>query len=130
MKRYLPLLFALTAFAFTGEDLTQNIKEAKIRIDLPNASWSLSDKRSEGDMSVYIFKREPVIDADGRQIIPNIAVIVDEVEYTDQGGLDHTIYVVHGINGTKGFQLICDVTTNIHDKVVDEFFHTLKSVRK
>ena len=80
MKRYLPLLFALTAFAFTGEDLTQNIKEAKIRIDLPNASWSLSDKRSEGDMSVYIFKREPVIDADGRQIIPNIAVIVEEVE--------------------------------------------------
>jgi hypothetical protein len=51
-------------------------------------------------------------------------------KYVDNGGLDHTIYIVHGVNGKKGFQFICDVTTNILDKVEDEFFMTLKSIRK
>lgn len=172
IKLLTTFLFAFIALAFKADDLTQDLKEAKIKMDLPNDSWSLADKKNERNMAVYIYKRQPIEDAEGRQIIPNIAVIIEDVEkdldviaytalkrskvsfevlkvythhegqiayenaigykgkYTDKGGLDHTIYVLHGINGRKGFQLICDVTTNIHDKVEAEFFSTLKSIRK
>jgi hypothetical protein len=152
--------------------LTQELKEAKIKIDLPNDSWFLADKQENNGMTVYYFKRQPIEDNEERKIIPNISVIIEDVDkdldavtysalkrsrvnfevlevfthesgqikfqnaigykgkYVDKGGLDHTIYIVHGINGKKGLQFICDVTTNILDKVENEFLVTLKSIRK
>ena len=163
-------LIALLTVAVTF-DLTQEFDEAKVKMDLPNDSWSLADKRS-GSMTAYIFKRQPIEDSSGRQIIPNIAVLIEDVDkktdaitysaskriktpfevsdvfthekgtlmfknaigykgkYVDQGGLEHTVYVVHAINEKKGLQIICDVTTNILDKVEPEFLAALKSIRK
>jgi hypothetical protein len=162
----------LTIFATPAGELTQDIKEAKIKIDLPNKLWALADKQSNNDVTVYYFKREFIEDEDGRKIIPNIGVVVEDVEndldvviysaakrakinfevsevytsdggkigfanaigykgkYNDNRGLAHTIYVVHGVNGNKGFQVICDATTSVADKVEGEFLASLKSLRK
>ena len=172
MKLLTTALITLLTFPFHSGDLTHELKEGKIKIDLPNESWFLADKQEDNGMTIYFFKREPIEDPEGRQIIPNIAVIIEDVEkdtdavaysalkrsrvnfevsevfthekgpirfqnavgykgkYVDKGGLDHTIYVVHGINGNKGLQVICDATTNIFDKMEDEFLIALKSVRK
>ena len=164
------VILALTTLG--PADFTHDLKEAKLKIDLPNDSWSLTDKQDNNGMTVYIFKRQPIEDSEGRQIIPNIAVIIEEVDkkldavtfsalkrskvnfevaevytheggqiglknavgykgkYVDKGGLEHTIYVVHGINDRKGLQFICDVTTNVLAQVESEFLTTLKSIRK
>lgn len=172
MKLVTIVFLTLTTFGLSTSELTQELKEAKIKIDLPNDSWFLADKQENKAMTVYYFKRQPIEDDDGRKIIPNIAVIIEDVDkdldavtystlkrskvnfevlkvftheggqigfqnavgykgkYVDQGGLDHTIYIIHGINEKKGIQFICDVTTNILDKVESEFLVTLKSIRK
>lgn len=62
------------------DPLIQDIKEAKIKIDLPNSEWFLADKVEKNDLVVYMFKREPIEDKEQRQIIPNIAVIVEDVD--------------------------------------------------
>ena len=171
MKLFLVSLVLVTT-AFASAELTRKITEANIEIDLPNDSWFLADKQTQNGTGVYFFKRNPVADSEGRQIIPNIAVIVEDVEegtdaiaysalkrlnvgfkvlkvhthedglinfqnaiaykgsYVDQGKLDHTIYIVHGINGDKGLQIIFDATTDVFDKVEGEFLTTLKSIRK
>lgn len=172
MKLLTILLVTLITFLLDSSELTQHLRKAKVKIDLPNQSWFLADKQENNGMTIYYFKRQPIEDSEGRQIIPNISVIIEDVEkgldavtysalkrsqvsfevsevytheggqfdfqnaigykgkYVDQAGLDHTVYVVHGINGKKGLQFIFDVTTNILDKVDSEFLTTLKSIRK
>ena len=172
MKLLTFILLTISTRGARKSELSHELREAKIKIDLPNESWFLADRQENRGMTIYYFKREPIEDSEGRQIIPNMSVIVEGVskdldavtysllkrskanfevlevytpdggqiefknavgykgKYTDQGGLDHTIYVVHGINGKKGLQFICDVTTNILDQVESEFLVTLKSIRK
>ena len=172
MKFIIIALFSFVAFGFKSDALTQDIKEGGVKIDLPNDLWSLSDKQKKNSMAVYIFKRKPIGDPDGRQIIPNIAVIVEDVDknmdaisysvlkrtnihfevvkvythedklidfenaiaykgtYVDKGDLEHTIYIVHGINERKGLQFIFDTTTNVLSQVEGEFLASLKSIRK
>jgi hypothetical protein len=172
MKSVIIGLLTLTAQALLTGDLTQELKEAKIKVDLPNDSWYLASKQDVNEVVVYNFKRKPIEDNEGRQIIPNISVIIENVDneldavtysalkrskvnfkisevfthesgliglqnaigykgtYTDKGGLDHTVYIVHCINNKKGVQLICDTTTDILDKMESEFLMTLESIRK
>ena len=56
------------------------IEEAKISLELPNESWELKNKVDQNGMQIYFFKREPVIDSIGREVIPNISVIVEDVD--------------------------------------------------
>ena len=165
------ILITVTAI-LPASDLTQDIKEAKIKIDLPNDSWALANRSENKGMIIYSYKRKPVDDSEGRHIIPNMAVIIEDVEkkvdavkysalkrsqvkfdvsevfthgkgpikfvnaigykgtYTDSGGLEHTVYVIHAINERKGIQFICDATTGVLEKVEAEFLATLKSIRK
>jgi hypothetical protein len=46
--------------------------------------------------------------------------------YTD--ALPHTVYVVHGINGKKGFQIILDTTTETFGAMDAEFLGILQSI--
>ena len=46
--------------------------------------------------------------------------------YTD--ALPHTVYVVHGINGKKGFQIILDTTTETFAAMDAEFLGILQSI--
>jgi len=167
-------LFTILSFAwlcFLAGETTYDLKEGGISIDLANDAWSLDTKQNQSGTIVYWFKRQPVEDSQGRQVIPNIAVLIEEVgddvdvvtytamkrsrvafdvqevftheggrmtfknaigykgTYTDRGGLDHTVYIVHGLNEGKGLQVICDTTTDILDRLDDEFLLTLKSIR-
>lgn len=171
--KLLTFLYAILFVVVPGSgELTYQLKEADIRLDMANDAWSLADKQENKGMVVYIFKRQPIEDAEGRQVIPNIAVIIEEVDkdldavtysamkrsevnfevqevfthesgkmhfsnavgyrgqYADSRKLDHTIYVVHGVNGGKGIQLICDATTSVIGTVEEEFFTTLKSLSR
>jgi len=51
-------------------------------------------------------------------------------KYVDKAGLDHTLLIVHGVNENKGFQIICDATSNIMDQVEKKFLVSLQSIRK
>jgi len=172
MKLLTLSFLTLISLGIKTDTLTENLKEANIKIDLANDSWFLADKQETRGMTIYFFKRKPIEDNEGRQIIPNISIIIEDVEknldvvtysalkrskvnfkvrevfthdngtikyenaigykgsYVDKNELDHTVYIVHGINGEKGLQFIFDVTTNILDQVDNEFLTTLKSIRK
>lgn len=54
------------------------IPKSHITLRLPNESWQLAVADSTKGMS--IFKREPVTDAQGRQIIPAIMVFVENAK--------------------------------------------------
>lgn len=47
--------------------------------------------------------------------------------YTD--AMSHIVYVVHGINGDQGFQIILDTTTETFPAMDAEFLGILKSIR-
>ena len=79
MKRFLPLLAICIFCGFAPSELTQEIKEAGLKIDLPNDQWFLANKIDKTDLDVYMYKRKPIEDQEGRQIIPNIAVFVEDV---------------------------------------------------
>jgi hypothetical protein len=70
------IIFLLTFSLYSQEIITS----AKLTINLPNDKWSLNNKTDQNGTQVYIFKREPIIDSIGRQIIPNIAVIVEDID--------------------------------------------------
>ncbi len=74
------ILFISLASILQKEELTQDIKEGNIKIDLPNDSWFLSGREAGQNTTVYIFKRKAVGDSEGRQIIPNMAVIVEDID--------------------------------------------------
>lgn len=170
MKLLAAIGLAFIVMAFKADNLTQNISEVKIKLDLPNASWSLHEKKEMKTLTVYFFKREAILDNEV-QVIPNISVIVEDVDkdvdaitysikkrtqtgfkvsevfakdskkinfenavcykgnYTDAKDNEHTIYSLYGVNNQKGFQVICDITTNLFSKVDSEFLATLKSIR-
>jgi hypothetical protein len=77
MKKLLPalvlLLNILTGFG------QERIEEAKMSLELPNDKWELKDKVEQNGMQIYFFKREPIIDSLGNEVIPNISVIVENV---------------------------------------------------
>lgn len=53
------------------------IEEANMFLKLPNSDWSLSDK-TDGEFAQYTFKRLPVTDKNGREIIPAIMVFIED----------------------------------------------------
>jgi hypothetical protein len=66
----------LTIVAFS--DTTQVIKEANIKLDF-SEEWFLADKPSNENIQGYIFKRKPITDETGLQVIPNIAVFIETI---------------------------------------------------
>jgi hypothetical protein len=50
--------------------------------------------------------------------------------YVGKYDIDHTIFVVYAIKKGKGFHMICDVTTELVDKVESEFLSTVLSIRE
>jgi hypothetical protein len=66
---------------------TQNndykIPEAHMTLALPNKKWKLATHSGNGTFE-YIFKRDPIPDSSGRQIIPAIMVYVEDAEKYQQ----------------------------------------------
>lgn len=66
------------------------IVEAKMFIKLPNSEWELTNK-TDGQIAQYIFKRSPIEDNEGREIVPAIMVYVEDATKYKQ---DVTLYSI------------------------------------
>jgi hypothetical protein len=60
-----------------------SITEANMFIRLPNTEWELTNK-PDGRIIQYIFKRTPIEDKEGREIIPAIMVYVEDAAKYNQ----------------------------------------------
>jgi hypothetical protein len=152
-----------------SQDSVYEFREGNIKLTIPNEHWHLQPKQEKNGYTIYVFKRDPIVDSSGRSIIPNVAIVIEKVKpktdviiysvnkrsnggfsvlkmfthedgtihylnavgyqgtYTDQ--VDHTVYVIHAINGDKGMQLILDTTTETFAALDPEFLQILKSFR-
>ena len=152
---------------------TEKLSKADIEFDLPNKKWELKDRQEDKNLLVLYYKREPITDEEGRQIIASIAFVIETVpdttdlviwsmqkreikafdvsevftsnsksaklkhkyalgykgSYTDNGGIAHTIYVVHLIHAGKGVQIFFDITSELFPQYETEFLKTIRSIR-
>ncbi|GAB3289346.1 hypothetical protein [Hymenobacter tenuis] len=74
---FLGILLLIATSGFAQID----IPEAGITFILPNKNWKLINKEIVNDRVVYHYKRLPIKNADGIDVIPNIAVIVESVGF-------------------------------------------------
>ncbi len=142
------------------------ILEAKLQFELPNDHWKFIERQTHENTIVYTYKRDFIIDSEGREINPQISFLIEPVDsaldvvnysiykrsqvpfdvvsmfshedgtmkfkygvgyqgkYTDRG-LEHRIYVVHGIYNMMGITLIMDTTEEIAGTVGPEFLKCL-----
>lgn len=84
-------------FGKSGEFLGSNtfkteyeIPEASIFLKLPNDEWNLANQSNEG-ITQYIFKRNEIIDPDGRKVVPAIMLYIEDA--TEYKG-DATVYSI------------------------------------
>ena len=56
------------------------IKEAKMFLQLPNDEWFLADNSNNKGLAQYIFKRNEIIDPNGRAIIPAIILYIEDAK--------------------------------------------------
>lgn len=68
------------------------IKAAGLLFEKPNSKWFMNEIKDTNGWRIYVYKREPIIDSAGREIIPNIAFMVETV--TDTVSLDVVTYSV------------------------------------
>ena len=66
------------------------IEEANMFLRLPNTDWNLTDK-VDGDLTQYYFKRSPITDKNGMEIVPAIMVFVEDASKYEQ---DVTLYSI------------------------------------
>ena len=171
LSRLVLICFSLlVAKGLFATDSTYLFKEANIKIDISDSVWHLQPRQEQNGYVIYVFKRDPVVDSAGRNIIPNVAVVIEDVNpkmdivsysvvkrgkcgfdvdkmfihgdgiidfvnavgykgsYADK--MEHTVYVVHAINGNKGIQIIMDTTKETFPVMDPEFRRILKSIRK
>lgn len=104
---------------------------------IPNISIVIEDLDRDLDLGTYTVTKRAEVNFEVIDIYTyskgNIGIenaIGYKCKYIGSNKMEHTIYVVHGVNKRKGFQIICDGTSSVHDIVESEFLATLKSVRK
>jgi len=54
-----------------------DIDEAKLHIMMPNDNWFLASKSTDGTVK-YVFKRSPIVDSKGIDIIPAMMLFIDD----------------------------------------------------
>jgi hypothetical protein len=88
----LSLSFILSAFGQQNQTGVSNptystgqrdtIKAANLIFQRPNSKWFLKYIKDTNEWTIYSYKREPIIDSEGRKIIPNIAFMVETIPDT------------------------------------------------
>lgn len=81
-------LFRLTVVIFSlfltkatfAADSVYVFKEANIKIDIPTPAYHLRPKQEQNGFIIYAFKRDPIQDSAGRSIIPNVAIVIENVD--------------------------------------------------
>lgn len=71
-------LFLCLCETLTAQEV--NIEEAGITFTLPNESWELTGNQTVNEVTVYYCKRQPISNSEGVEVIPNMAIIVENVE--------------------------------------------------
>ncbi|HEV2482180.1 MAG TPA: hypothetical protein VGS79_21090 [Puia sp.] len=69
----------LAKATFAG-DSVYLFKEANIKIDIPSTIYHLRPRQEQNGFIIYVFKREPIQDSAERSIIPNVAVVIENVD--------------------------------------------------
>jgi hypothetical protein len=69
----------LTNATFAG-DSVYVFKEANIKMDIPSSIYHLRPRQEQNGYIIYTFKRDPIQDSAGRSIIPNVAVVVENID--------------------------------------------------
>ena len=88
--RFLSIIILFTFQQGVGQSLDFDITEANFTIQLPNEEWELASK-GEGNMTSYIFKRNPITDSEGREIIPAIMIFIEDASKYEQDVTSYTL---------------------------------------
>ena len=80
LARFAVFFFVLfhSGKAFSA-DSVYVFKEAHIKLNIPNSHWHLQPMQEKNGFTVYVFKRDPVLDSSNRNIIPNAAVVIEKI---------------------------------------------------
>ncbi len=92
MKRNLVVFFILCCSVVCNAQ-KDTIKAASLLFEKPNSKWFLKEIKDTCGWTIYSYKREPIIDSEGRSIIPNIAFIVESIP--DTVTIDVMQYSIH-----------------------------------
>jgi hypothetical protein len=84
-----------------AQDSVYVFKEGNVQLNIPNSHWHLQPKQEKNGYTIYVFKRDPVLDSSGRNIIPNAAVIIEKVQ-------PKTDVIIYSVNkrANGGFDVI------------------------
>lgn len=66
------------------------LEEANMFLKLPNSDWNLTDK-IDGPLTQYYFKRSPITDKNGIEIIPAIMIFVEDASKYEQDVTQYSI---------------------------------------
>lgn len=88
--RLLTIIIILTFRISFGQTNDFIIKEGNLTIQMPNEEWSLSNKREE-DPTSYIFKRNSIVDNEGRAIIPAIMIFIEDASKYEQDVIKYSL---------------------------------------
>jgi hypothetical protein len=75
--KHLFLFFILLGYSAICSGEQDTIKAANLLFEKPNSKWHLNQIKDTNERKFYIYKREPIIDSQGRPVIPNIAFMVE-----------------------------------------------------
>jgi len=76
--KFIIIIFLLNVFPVCYGQ-TQKIEQAALQFELPNDKWSLLKTQEANSKFIYFYKREPITDKNGNQVVPNISFIVEDV---------------------------------------------------
>lgn len=79
--RFFVIFFFLGHYSQSyAQDSVYSFQEANVKLNIPNSHWHLQPKQVTNGFTVYIFKRDPILDSSSRNIIPNAAVVIEDID--------------------------------------------------
>ena len=69
-------LLVLLMFASLAE---QKIEIASLKFQMDDENWKLAFDNQNGNFNTFIYKRKPIVDAEGTKVIPSLSFIVESV---------------------------------------------------
>ena len=67
----------MTFISSYGQEI---IKEANLSLTLPNDKWKFFKSQDANGVQVYLYNREAIKDSSGYNVIPNISVVIENVD--------------------------------------------------
>ena len=80
MIRFLVLTVGYLLIPHKVNAQTETLETANLQFELPNNKWSLEDKKETNAVTVYFYKREPIINKSGKEIIPTISFVIETIQ--------------------------------------------------